>query len=124
MPLNSQEEILWISLLTILVLVIGTATIQYQCRKLSNQIQNTIREDKVGQDDELIVSCQSKQELWEVQQSIQRKKYQSYQTMAKELESMKEIQKEVKAKLVGLQNLVNQVSERKQRERKESTTNS
>jgi hypothetical protein len=111
----SSEETVWASsFLTLVILVIGTITIIYQCRQLLERIQQIRQKGGRGvkQEEEAVVCGK---ELREAQQTIQQTQRQSYQDLANELESMRVTQKEVKSNLAGLQTLVERASEQKQR---------
>lgn len=105
---------MWVSLLALVILVVGTVTIRYQCRQLSKRIQQ-IRgwgQEDTRQDDVALCS----KELKEVRDKIWKKQRESHQSLASELKGMREMQKEVKSNLAGLQVLMDQVSEKIRRE--------
>lgn len=118
----TKDEIVWAILLTIAILVVGTATIQYQCRRLRKKFRDikVQRHRKMGRrrrrQEGVIISSSCTQELREVGNRIHNRQLQNYQSLADELESMRQMQRDVRGKLAGLQTMVDQAT-KKQKQR-------
>ncbi len=106
-PSTSYGETILIFLLILVLSIIGVGTIRRQLRLLRRRLQHTSEEKDAKA---------SSMRLREIQKIVQQKQLQSHEELAEELESMREMQREVRAELINLQMLVEKVST--QREKK------